>query len=158
MKIDKGDLWTYPADWRVITTNGVVKSNGYLVMGAGNALQATQKFPDLPKILGTKVTKGGNHCYIVNFQIISFPTKHHWKDASDIKLIENSAKELRILIDLLTVKKASEGISSLEDIELKIVMPPPGCGLGGLKWEDVKKVIEPYLDDRFTVLTKGKST
>jgi len=44
MKEDKGDLWGYPADYRCVTTNGVVKPNGKLVMGAGVALDAKRLF------------------------------------------------------------------------------------------------------------------
>lgn len=36
----KGNLWTYPAEVRVITTNGFVKKNGEAVMGIGQMLMS----------------------------------------------------------------------------------------------------------------------
>lgn len=39
-----------------------------------------------------------------------------------------------------------------------ILIPKPGCGNGGLKWEDVKKQIEPLLDDRFIIIDYETNT
>ena len=35
----------------------------------------------------------------------------------------------------------------------KILLPRPGCGAGELQWKDIKKIIQPLLDDRFVVCT-----
>ena len=40
MRYDTGDLWSYPADYRVVTTNGIIKKDGEAVMGAGVGLLA----------------------------------------------------------------------------------------------------------------------
>jgi len=132
----KGNLWTYPADWRIVTTNGIVKKNGEAVMGAGIAKQAALRFPRLPTMLGDYLKKRGNHVGIFEeFKIITFPTKNHWKDASSLRLIDQSCIEI-----------------ASTPMGVKFVMPKPGCGLGGLQWEDVRKVCEKRLDDRFIVL------
>jgi len=34
-----------------------------------------------------------------------------------------------------------------------VVLPRPGCGNGGLDWDDVRPILEAILDDRFTVVT-----
>lgn len=136
---NKGDLWSYISDYKCITTNGIVKSNGELTMGRGIALDAKQRYPDLPKILGEKVKEFGNYPFIVReHKIISFPTKNHWKDKSHIGLIMRSCNELVIIAN-------DENIKS-------IVLPQPGCGNGGLLWSEVKPIISKILDDRFTVL------
>ena len=64
--------------------------------------------------------------------IINFPTKDDWRDKSKLIYIEAGLDSL--VIDCLTNR-----------IE-RVAIPPLGCGLGGLKWEDVKKLIR----DRFT--------
>ncbi len=137
-----GDLWIYPCNARCVTTNGVVKSNGELVMGKGVALQAARRYIYLPIQAGYKVKTFGNHLFVFQFSgehIITFPTKHHWRDKSNIALIEASARRLMQAADHF---KWDE-----------VAMTRPGCGNGQLLWDDVKKVIAPILDDRFVVLT-----
>lgn len=133
------NLWDYPAEFRCITTNGILNSRDELVMGAGVALQAKQRYPELPEILGRLVKQLGNIPYIIeDLGIISFPTKNHWKYPSLLSLIEKNAKLIVELVD---------------DYEIKsVVMPKIGTGNGGLNWEDVRKVIEPIFDNRFIVL------
>ncbi len=36
----------------------------------------------------------------------------------------------------------------------KVYLVRPGCGNGQLKWEDVKPLIAPILDDRFIVVER----
>ncbi len=135
-----GNIWQTSCEVIVITTNGVVKSNGELVMGKGIAKDAKWKYPSLPKIWGNYVSKYGNGVYSyktsINTTLFSLPTKHHWRDKSDIKLIVKSIKQL---------------IVETEDFN-HIAIPRPGCSNGGLNWEiDVKPVIEPLLNNRFII-------
>ena len=124
-----------------VTTNGVVKSNGRLVMGAGVAKAFREKFPGLDLELGKKVSQYGNIPFVIYRQgtaIVSFPTKHHWKHKSDIGLIMNSAKSLL---------KITSG-----RFWTQVAIPAPGVGHGGLDWKtQVKPSIEKILDDRFTI-------
>ena len=135
-----GDIWQTSCEVIVITTNGVVKNNGELVMGKGIAGDANWKYPGLSRIWGNYVSKFGNSVYSYmtsnGVVLLSLPTKHHWKDKSDVKLIEKSIKEL--------INKTSGCYH--------IAIPRPGCANGGLDWEtEVKPIIEPLLDDRFIV-------
>lgn len=143
MKEAVGDLWTYPADARCVTTNGVVsKRTGELVMGKGVALEAARRYPSLPRFLALSVKISGNVPVVFRTDpgvvLISFPTKKHWRNGSDIALIERSAKKIAELVN-------SQHLG-------RVVLPRPGCGCGGLRWEQVRKVLEPILDDRFTVV------
>ena len=137
-----GDLFDYPVI--VIPTNGIVKTDGRLVMGAGVALEAVKRFKDIDLFLGNKVTYEGNQCYLyttTNTYVISFPTKNHYKDSRNLELIETSTKQLIILTNKLNFEK--------------VYLPRVGCGLGNLDWiTEVKPLLQRYLDDRFIIVTK----
>lgn len=150
MKEITGNIFDIPADAICVTTNGVLKGNKELVMGAGIALEFKKRFPGLPSDLGILVEKYGNHVFltyqhtakgVVHPQaIISLPTKHDWKDRSDLTLIIQSCREL---VQVVTEKKLQT-----------VLLTRPGCGLGGLNWEfAVKPLIKDILDDRFYIVT-----
>jgi hypothetical protein len=137
---DVGDLWTYPAEFRLVPVNGTLDSRGHLVMGAGVALRAKERYPKLPALLGRFVSKYGNRPFYCGLEsIISFPTKRHWKDPSDPALIEASCTLSARIADKWRIKS--------------IAMPRVGCGLGGLDWALVRNLLKPLLDDRFIVLS-----
>lgn len=97
MKEVIGNLWDYHQDghWVVISTNGVVDRAGANVMGRGVALQAKKRFPSLPVELGTRIKEAGNTVHLLSeYQVITFPVKHHWRQSADLVLIEESAQEL----------------------------------------------------------------
>ena len=142
------DSWSYkpttPEIALCVTTNGMVKANGQAVMGAGMAKAFTKIYPQLPVILGQRLACGGNQVHYLltqnNVYILSFPTKHHWRDSSDLALIKNSAQtlaELAILKPYCT-----------------FVLPRPGCGLGGLSWFMVRDAISPMLPDNCWIINR----
>ena len=147
MKIVYGDIFENFNDGDVLltTTNGVVKRDGTLVMGAGSAKDFATRFPTLPSFLGQAVTTNGNIPAIglltvynnKKCMIGSFPTKNNFNDKSDLELIVNSAKHIA---ELANINKFSN-----------VRITAPGVGLGGLDWDTVRTAIEPYLDDRFTI-------
>lgn len=148
-----GNLWTYPADVRVITTNGTVKKNGDCVMGRGCAAEAKQRWLQLPLVLGERITKLGNVVHFLGefknadlktmFGLWSFPVKHQWHEKADLTLIARSAEQLVNALDPVY----------FNDRGHVIVLPRPGCGNGSLDWKDVKPILAPILDDRFHVIT-----
>lgn len=109
------------------------------VMGKGLALQFKKRYPEMFKYYRAL-------CYGNNFivgkpvivaeydhDIMLFPTKENWRDPSNILYIEYG---------LLFVKNflKSEHAQS-------IAFPKLGCGCGGLRWDDVKSLMEKYLTD-----------
>ena len=146
-----GNLWDFPADVRVITTNGTVKKNGECVMGRGCALEAKRFQPEIPKLLGHHIQETKSNtpflfpAILKGARLVSFPVKHNWYEKADIDLIEVSAR-------ILT---AWANMPDKVGVWNTVVLPRPGCGNGGLRWEDVKPVLEPILDDRFHVITFG---
>lgn len=147
-----GDLWMYEppdgqqVDARVITTNGQIKSNGYAVMGKGVAYQAVQYFPLIDRMLGQRLKAHGNHVHVFNrslynapYDLVTFPTKHDWRDNSSLDLIARSVVELVEYAD--------------EYHWRTVVLPRPGTGHGNLQWSEVKHIISGFLDGRFFVVT-----
>ena len=141
MKETKGDFWDEETiyDYICVTTNGMVKNDGCLVMGAGMAKQFAIRYPELPRLLGVLVKEGGNRPYVIKGQpnLVSFPTKHDWRNDSDIRLIADSAKIIRNIV------------------EGTVLSTRPGCGLGGLDWhKHVRPMLEEiWLEDRFTIIS-----
>lgn len=146
-----GDIFQQPdADAICFTSNGVVKQNGELVMGAGIAKAFRDRFPSIARDFGHDVTSNGNHVYRHRYAlnkamskhiwVFSFPTKDDWRDKSSMELITQSASEL-----LLETSNSAMAWN-------RVYLTRPGCGLGGLAWSDVKEAIAGILDDRFTIL------
>lgn len=128
-----------------VTTNGMVKRNGFAVMGAGIAREADLRF-GLSAKLGQYLRAYGNRTFYMgayqNKAIICFPTKHNWRDSSDLALIRESAENLVRMCD-------NRGIT-------KCYLPPVGCGLGGLDWDtQVAPLLNSILDDRFVIVFRA---
>ena len=140
MKYAKGNLWDFHQHGPVcITTNGIIRKDNTLVMGAGIALQAKNRFPAVPGKLADMVKVHGNRAiYLPVERLFSFPTKDHWREKSDIFLIAQSCHDL---IDITNRMGFDQ-----------VFLPKPGCANGGLFWPDVDAVIGGILDDRFTVV------
>lgn len=141
MIVKTGNIWIYHfRKYPVcIPTNGSINKSGDLVMGRGLAYQARKKYQDLSRILAGLVKMNGNVVqYIPEYNIISFPVKHSWNQIADIKLIEQST------IQLMELKEKN-------NIET-IILPKVGCGNGKLQFNEVKKVLEKYLDDNYIIL------
>lgn len=108
------------------------------VMGAGLALQIKRLYPGVYELYRIDCKRGlvqTGQMHVVpiigNRYIINFPTKRHWKNTSQLTWIEDGLVDLRrVIADF--------------DIE-SIAIPPLGCGLGGLNWDDVRPLIEHAL-------------
>lgn len=149
MKEFVGNMWRYykkPGFVVLITTNGTVRNDGHLVMGAGCALEAMQRISGLAKGLGTAVKKSGNKMFSFGAgkngpRLLTFPVKHNWYEKADLKLIRLSASKLNHMARRYP--------------ELKFVLPRPGCGNGGLKWETVKPLLKD-LPENVLVISRPK--
>ena len=152
------------------TSNGIIKTDGSLVMGKGVAYAFKIRFPAIQLLAGKAVKQNGNICQVIytyvdtpafNFakkklekietidmvdssivmvEIVAFPTKHNWRDKSDFGLIIKSAGELMDLADKHEWKE--------------VALPRPGCLNGQLSWEgEVKPALDKILDDRIIITT-----
>ncbi len=113
-------------------------------MGKGIALQAKQRYPELPRELGDVIKTQGNRVHCDSSRgLLLFPTKYGWWEKSSLDLIETSTRELVDLFDNL-----------ISDYPTPIYLVRLGCSNGQLDWKDVKPILEKYLDDRFVVVER----
>jgi O-acetyl-ADP-ribose deacetylase (regulator of RNase III) len=133
----RGDILQAEAEAIVNTVNCVG------IMGRGIALQFQKAFPDNYKAYKEacsrkEVVPGSMFIFdtgqMVNPRyIVNFPTKRHWKSQSRLDDIKTGlaalARELK-----------ERGIHS-------VAIPPLGCGLGGLSWNEVRPLIEKTFED-----------
>lgn len=109
------------------------------VMGAGLALEFKKRFPNMfaeyQEACKTRALTVGKLLihHTSPKKIISFPTKDDWRQPSKLEYIESG------LLYLVNNYKAWK----LESVAL----PKLGCGLGGLDWPDVEKLITKYLQN-----------
>lgn len=142
MNIIKDDIWNYhkEGNFVVITTNGFVKKTGQCVMGRGIALQAKNKFRGFDKKLGQAIKEQGNKLFIWKEErIITFPVKHVWWEKADLRLIEQSAIQLKYIC-----KQPRMDLNLSQNC---IYMPKAGCSNGKLEWKDVEPIISKHLPD-----------
>lgn len=136
----------------------------HLNMGGGQARQALDMVPHLDEIWGAvvhlnqriesvKASMATSFYPLIpyvntssdtslRYTLIAFPTKVSVADATaDIDLIKTSAEKLMEFLNL------NPDIS-------EVILPRPGCGIGGLDWDSqVRPVIDEIVDDRVTVIT-----
>ena len=110
------------------------------VMGAGIALEFMLRYPNMYEDYEVKCKDKkimiGKIDYFKNADdriIVNFPTKGHFKYPSNLLWIEKG------LMDFVKTYK-KQGVSS-------IAFPKLGTNNGGLKWEDVKTLMEKYLSN-----------
>lgn len=136
-----GDIWSIwgRTDLLCVTTNSEIRSDGKLVMGAGIAKQAAQRFPCLPKIAGQRIQSGVDYNLLVirientsNGLIGLFQTKRSWRDPSPFGLIERSVLALEKWI---TDHKPN-----------RVDMNFPGIGCGGRDLDMIAPILEPLPD------------
>jgi O-acetyl-ADP-ribose deacetylase (regulator of RNase III) len=131
----KGDLLAADAEALVNTVNTVG------VMGKGVALRFKHAFPSnydayRQACKADQVEPGKMFVYEPGQLtgprlIINFPTKRHWKAKARIQDIEAGLADL---VSVLTRFKVES-----------VAIPPLGCGNGGLRWADVRPLIESAL-------------
>lgn len=167
MKERKADLFETihedGVDAICITTNGMWTTDGRAAMGGGCAGVCARRWPETSIRLGglLKTFAGNNVPFVIGCLdadgkyiqptkkmmdeksyrtvIFSFPTIDNLMDGAKMSLVKRSAQELVKLVDKFGLKG--------------VVVPRPGVGIGGLSWDEVKSVIEPIFDDRFTIVS-----
>jgi hypothetical protein len=172
MKEAKKDLFASVRDLDVdaicITTNGHWTTDGKAVMGGGCARTCADLWPEtsynlggllkrnaginIPYVIGAVSAETGDYVDQTEYfdldyggksgdakLIFSFPTINDLADGADLELIHRSSVIMMQYADAYRLKG--------------ILLPRPGSGIGGLAWTNVKAIIEPVLDYRFTIVS-----
>lgn len=131
-----GNILAEEADALVNTVNCVG------VMGRGIALQFKKAFPENFRAYAAACKRGEvepGRMFVFETGsltpprfIVNFPTKRHWRGKSRLE-------DLRAGLAALAGEIRERGIRSL-------AIPPLGSGLGGLRWADVRPLIEAALE------------
>jgi O-acetyl-ADP-ribose deacetylase (regulator of RNase III) len=111
------------------------------VMGKGVALQFKRAFPENYRAYRAACAAGRvqiGRMFVFDSgrmerprYIINFPTKNHWRSQSRLADIDSGLEDLRRVLTELKIES--------------VALPPLGCGLGGLRWADVRPRIERAL-------------
>ena len=128
----EGNIFDSPAQVIVNPVNTVG------VMGKGIALSFKQRYPEMfqrYKVICEKhqLTIGKLMLfYEADHWLLLFPTKENWRNPSKLEYIEKGLMKF-------VSTYAEKGINS-------IAFPCLGCGNGELNWNDVKPLMEKYLN------------
>ena len=150
LKFASGDMWSVYSEDNlfIITTNSFLKKSGALVMGRGIARGAMKRIPGIAFFAGKAVSLSCGHLgkygfiHIAEKEIGLLQTKLHYKDNTNISLLEYSLRQL---------KKYIKVSGNTKPIHLNF----PGVGLGGLHIADVFPFLIKRLSDYdVTIWTK----
>ena len=140
MRLRTGDMWLVfdEADLFLITTNATLTVHGKLVMGAGIAKEARDRFPGLDVALGKAViARGSRYGLLISpdwprAKLGAIQTKLHWKDPAQLSLISEAVGRLTLWC------KAHPSA--------QVHLNFPGIGYGNLPRAQVLKLLEPLPD------------
>lgn len=128
----KGDIFESGCDALVIPVN----CSG--AAGRGLALAAKKRWPEWFANYKREVARGRVEIGHIGVWtggdgiVFNFPTKQHWRDPSRIEWIRDGLATLAMLV---------------RAPPMSIGIPGLGCGLGGLRWADVRPLIEAAFAD-----------
>ncbi len=143
----KGDMWDRlgKVDLFCITTNGTIKKDGRLVMGAGIAKEARDRLPGIDRNLAEAIQRDPTFPHTfwptennTMQRILPFQVKNHFREMADINLIEHSCYLLlREILNRLT----------LYGYTITVALNFPGIGYGGLERNKVLPIISILPDN-----------
>lgn len=143
----KGDIYKDDLnyDYVCFTANSVIKEDGKLVMGAGNAKVIRDKYKDIDAFFGKQIYHLSNFGICVNKKerVIAVQSKMHFKDKSQLDVIENSLNMLSAFA------KANPSDT--------IALPYPGIGLGGLSMVELQPLIRKLPSNIHVYTMKNKT-
>lgn len=114
------------------------------VMGKGVALEFKRRWPEnyraYKRVCDTGALRPGKIFVFENQDmfdpqgrrfLVNFPTKDHWREGARMEFIDHGLDDFVSWMQRLRIRS--------------VVMPPLGCGNGGLDWRKVREVIQEKL-------------
>ncbi len=156
-----------------IPTNGYLKDNGHNVMGAGIAKIANEKWSLASKLGYYLKLTDADIPYVLdridNTYILNFPVKPVYRQATEDNIVGHMKGKFKLgdyvpgwacKAEIQIIKRSIYCLQQMVDFYgwNKILLPKPGCGNGGLKWDEVKLAIQSILDNRFFIIDKGTNS
>jgi len=143
MILEKGNMWDvfHDTDVFMITTNPIKRNDGAVVMGRGIALEAKQRYPQLPFDFGKELDSlhpeidqqfVGKIGVYDGTPIWFFMVKDHWANNADLGIIGSSCFYLKHGFDLK---------------DKRIDLNFPGIGNGKLPRDSVLYLLEDLPDN-----------
>jgi len=116
-------------DWIGFTGNSTINASGGLVMGKGNAYSVRMACPGIAKRMGARIENMSIYHLIFDDEskFFALQTKIDYRKNSPISLVSDS------------LDKLSEFANANPNV--KIALPIPGIGIGGLRVSDVANLI-----------------
>lgn len=131
-------------DIYMFTANSVVKGNGTLVMGAGNAKAVRDFYPDIDKLFGDKISHLQEFytcfCKYDKQWIGALQTKIHYRKESPMYLVRASIDKLSRI--------------AKERPQLVFHLPCPAISNGGKSVENILPLLENLPDNVIIYLDK----
>lgn len=150
-----------------IPTSGTVRRDGTAVMESLVLQEASLKWRNLPKILGSLIKSGGNRVHFLLCDsgtcVISFPVKPDFvekpQEQNILPLFRNRFSQLTIVPGFALyavpeiVKKSSQYLRRIADLSLfkSLVIVLPESEAEQERRQRLLEAMEEYLDNRFTV-------
>lgn len=133
-----GDIWKSGAETVVVPVNCVG------IMGKGMALQCKRRYPrvygEYIQDCARRLIEPGDVFHYQTWDasapqkwVLCAATKNHWRAGSQLRWVERCIREID-----RTCCADRNGV---------VAVPMLGCGLGGLKWEDVRPIMEERLGE-----------
>jgi len=155
------------------TSNGIIKTDGSLVMGKGVAYAFKIRFPAIQLLAGKAVKQNGNICQVIDHHINTdgYECAKRKLEERGILFHSLTPSACAVVVDIvafptkhnwrdksdfgLIIKSAGELMDLADKHEWKeVALPRPGCLNGQLSWEgEVKPALDKILDDRIIITT-----
>lgn len=128
--VESGSLFDSDAEALVnpVNTEGI--------MGAGLAKEFRRRWPVMYQEYAQICRRGMLDVGMMHFWltgsliprfVVNFPTKRQWREPSCLEWVDMGLVELATQMEIRNIQS--------------IAMPALGCGLGGLPWEDVERLV-----------------